>query len=137
MVSFGNTIGAGIFSLSGVAAKFAGKHFLINLLGPAIFISFLLAGVTVFLTGLVYAEFASKMPFSGSGYVYTYTTFGELPAWVVGWNLNLRFGIAASTQSRAMSMYIVTIIHLCGGYVPTWIYDLKVFGYVIIVANVL
>jgi APA family basic amino acid/polyamine antiporter len=47
----------------------------------------------------VYAEFASKIPFSGSGYLYVYSTFGEFPAWIVGWNMNLRFGIAGSAQS--------------------------------------
>jgi len=59
---------------------------------------------------LVYAEFSSKMPFSGSGYYYTYSTFGEFPAWLVGWNMNLRFGFAAGSQSRGWASYMVMII---------------------------
>jgi APA family basic amino acid/polyamine antiporter len=77
LLGFGNTIGSGVFSLTGVAAKMA---------GPAVFLGFIIAGIIALLTAMVYAEFAAIIPKSGSAYIYTYTTFGELPAWVVGWN---------------------------------------------------
>jgi amino acid transporter len=82
LLGFGNTIGSGVFTITGVAAKLA---------GPAVFIGFIIAGMIALLTAMVYAEFAAIIPKSGSAYIYTYTTFGELPAWVVGWNQNLRY----------------------------------------------
>ena len=83
LLGFGNTIGSGVFTLTGVASKTA---------GPAVFVGFIISGVIALLTALVFAEFASMIPKSGSAYVYTYSTFGELPAWIVGWNQNLRYG---------------------------------------------
>ena len=83
MLGFANTIGSGVFTLTGVAAKQAGS---------AVFVAFTLAGLIATLTALVFAEFAAVIPKSGSSYLYTYTTFGELPAWIVGWNQNLRYG---------------------------------------------
>ena len=77
LLGFGNTIGSGVFTLTGVAAKLA---------GPSVFIGFILAGLVALATAMVFAEFASIIPKSGSAYVYTYTTLGELPAWIVGWN---------------------------------------------------
>ena len=85
-LGFGNTIASGIFMLQGIAAKYA---------GAGVFISFIIAGLVSLLTALIYAEFSSRMPFSGSGYIYIYASFGELPAWIVGWNMNLRFGVTA------------------------------------------
>ena len=72
--------------LQGIAARYA---------GAGVFISFIISGIVSLLTAVVYAEFSSRMPFSGSGYIYIYTAFGELPAWIVGWNMNLRFGVTA------------------------------------------
>ena len=77
LMGFGNTIGSGVFTLTGVAAKSA---------GPAVFLAFIFSGLIALLTALTYAEFAAMIPKSGSAYIYTYTTFGELPAWIVGWN---------------------------------------------------
>ena len=77
MLGFGNTIGSGVFTLTGVAAKYAGS---------AVFLGFIISGMVALLTALVFAEFAAIIPKSGSSYVYTYSTFGELPAWIVGWN---------------------------------------------------
>lgn len=77
MLGFGNTIGSGVFTLTGVAAKFAGS---------AVFIGFIISGMVALLTAMVFAEFSAIIPKSGSSYVYTYSTFGELPAWIVGWN---------------------------------------------------
>lgn len=64
-------------------------------IGAAVSISFAISGVVSLLTAFVYAEFSSRMPYSGSGYIYIYSSFGELPAWMVGWNMNIRFGICA------------------------------------------
>lgn len=86
IMGFGNTIGAGVFTLTGLAAQYA---------GPAVFISFIISGCIALLTALVYAEFAGRMPQGGSGYAYMYAVYGELPAWVVGWNLNLRYGASS------------------------------------------
>lgn len=68
------------------------------------------------------------MPFSGSGYIYIYTSFGELPAWIVGWNMNLRFGVTAGAQSKVWASYMVGLMHLLGVYVPIWLYDINLFG---------
>lgn len=87
MLGFGNTIGSGVFTLTGVASKYT---------GPAVFVSFIIAGMVALLTALVFAEFSAIIPKSGSSYVYTYSTFGELPAWIVGWNQNFRYGGTAA-----------------------------------------
>jgi len=55
------------------------------------------------MTALVYAEFSGRMPFSGSGYQYIYCSFGELPAWIIGWNMNLRYGVSAGALIRGWS----------------------------------
>src|SRR6185437_11709937 len=79
----GTVIGAGIFVLTGTAAaQFA---------GPALVISFLMAGFACALAGLCYAEFAAMLPVSGSAYSYSYATLGEVVAWFVGWNLVLEY----------------------------------------------
>ena len=77
LLGFGNTIGSGVFTLTGIAAKAA---------GAAVFLSFIIAGIVALTTAMVFAEFAGLIPKSGSAYVYIYSTFGELPAWIVGWN---------------------------------------------------
>jgi amino acid transporter len=82
------------------------------------------------MTALVYAEFSARMPFSGSGYQYIYCTFGELPAWIVGWNMNLRYGISAGALIRGWTQYFVGLCSWFGVTIPVWLYSLKVFGYV-------
>ena len=82
------------------------------------------------MTALVYAEFSARMPFSGSGYQYIYCTFGELPAWIVGWNMNLRYGISAGALIRGWTSYFVGLCAYFGLTIPVWLYSLKVFGYV-------
>ena len=88
MLGFGNTIGSGVFTLTGVASKSSGS---------AAFLGFIISGLVAMLTALVFAEFSSIIPKSGSSYLYTYTTFGEFPAWIVGWNQNLRYGGTGAT----------------------------------------
>ena len=85
----GGVIGAGIFVLTGQQAA-------INA-GPAIVLSFVLAGVICAFAALCYAELASMIPVAGSAYTYTYATMGEFFAWLIAWDLLLEYGIAAAT----------------------------------------
>ena len=120
-LGFGNTIASGIFLLQGIAARYA---------GAGVFISFILAGIVSLLTAFIYAEFSSRMPFSGSGYIYIYSAFGELPAWIVGWNMNLRFGVSAGAQSKVWASYVAGLFHLIGLVIPIWLYTLDFSGHV-------
>src|SRR5262252_3812535 len=91
----GAIIGAGIFVITGqAAAQFA---------GPAILISFVLAGIACALAGLCYAEFASMIPIAGSAYTYSYATLGELIAWIIGWDLILEYAFGAATVAVGWS----------------------------------
>jgi basic amino acid/polyamine antiporter, APA family len=91
----GAIIGAGIFVITGqAAAQFA---------GPAILISFVLAGIACALAGLCYAEFASMIPIAGSAYTYSYATLGELVAWIIGWDLILEYAFGAATVAVGWS----------------------------------
>ena len=93
----GVIIGAGIFVLTGtVAASNA---------GPAVAISFAIAGVACALAALCYAEFASTVPVAGSAYTFSYATLGELVAWIIGWDLVLEFTIGAAALSTSFSGY--------------------------------
>src|ERR1700761_5039577 len=85
----GAVIGAGIFVLTGQAAALHA--------GPAIALSFILAGLTCAFAGLCYAEFASLIPIAGSAYTYGYATLGELVAWIIGWDLVLEYAFGAAT----------------------------------------
>jgi amino acid transporter len=125
-LGFGNTIASGIFMLQGIAAKYA---------GAGVFLSFVLAGIVSLLTALIYAEFSSRMPFSGSGYIYIYSSLGELPAWVVGWNMNLRFGVTAGAQSKVWASYVAGLFHLLGMTIPLYLYKLHVWGLVSILPS--
>jgi APA family basic amino acid/polyamine antiporter len=100
LLGIGAIIGAGIFVLTGTAAA---EH-----AGPAIVISFILAGVGCLFAGLCYAEFASMIPIAGSAYTYGYATLGEFVAWVIGWNLILEYLFAASTVAVGWSGYFVS-----------------------------
>lgn len=93
-------------------------------------LSFLIGGVVSGMTALVYAELSARMPFSGSGYEYIYCTFGEFPAWIVGWNMNLRFGISAGALIRGWVSYFVGLCAKVGLALPLWLYSVDVFGYV-------
>lgn len=105
-------------------------RFLRPSVGPSLFISFIISGLIAMTTALVYAELSARMPFSGSGYAYIYSTFGELPAWIIGWNMNLRYGVSAGALSRGWTSYFVGLCKLLGIYVPVALYNLDVFGYV-------
>ena len=101
MFGMGNTIGAGIFALAGLAAKVA---------GASLFLSFIISGLISLTTALVYSEFSSRMPYSGSGYSYIYASFGELPAWIIGWNFCVRFGLASGALFRGWTIYFVDLL---------------------------
>ena len=94
------------------------------------FVSFLMSGFIALATALVYAEFAARMPFSGSSYQYLYSTFGELPAWTVGWTMNLRYGISAGALSRGWTSYVVGLFKALGWSLPLFLYHIDVLGYV-------
>ena len=94
----GVIIGAGIFVVTGVVAQTQS--------GPAVAISFTIAGVTCGLAALCYAEFASTVPVAGSAYTFSYATFGEFVAWIIGWDLILEFAIGAAAVSVSWSGYL-------------------------------
>lgn len=97
LLGIGGVIGAGIFVLTGQQAA-------VNA-GPAIVLSFLLAGVVCFFAAMCYAELASMIPVSGSAYTYTYATLGEFIAWLIAWDLILEYGLAAATVAAGWSGY--------------------------------
>src|SRR5512138_3627304 len=109
-LGIGAVIGAGIFVLTGqAAAKYA---------GPAIVLSFVLAGVACALAGLCYAEFSAMIPISGSAYTYGYATLGEFVAWIIGWDLILEYLFAASTVAVGWSGYVVSFLKDLGIVIP-------------------
>jgi APA family basic amino acid/polyamine antiporter len=106
----GCVIGAGIFVLTGqAAAQYA---------GPAIVISFVLAGLACAFAGLCYAEFAAMIPMSGSAYTYGYATLGEFVAWIIGWDLILEYLFAAATVAVGWSGYVVSFLKEFGLVIP-------------------
>ena len=109
-LGIGCIIGAGIFVMTGTAAA--------NHAGPAIILSFVLAGFACAFAGLCYAELASVLPVSGSAYTYSYVTMGEIFAWVMGWLLLLEYGLAASTVAVGWSGYIVSFLKDFGLVIP-------------------
>ncbi|MDI9239510.1 amino acid permease [Lysobacter sp. LF1] len=110
MLGIGAVIGAGIFVLSGHAAA---EH-----AGPAIVLSFVIAGFACALAGLCYAEFAAMLPVSGSAYSYSYATLGEFVAWFIGWNLVLEYMFAASTVAVGWSGYLNSLLGTFGMALP-------------------
>ena len=110
MLGIGAIIGTGIFVLTGtVAAQNA---------GPAVVLSFVLAGVASIFAALCYAEFASLVPMAGSAYTYGYATLGELFAWIIGWDLVLEYALGAVTVAIGWSGYVVSFLKDVGINVP-------------------
>src|SRR5882724_4392778 len=106
----GAIIGTGIFVLTGtVAAQNA---------GPAVVLSFVLAGVASIFAALCYSEFASLVPMAGSAYTYGYATLGEVFAWIIGWDLILEYALGAVTVSIGWSGYVVSFLHDIGIHIP-------------------
>src|SRR6188768_3970158 len=98
-LGIGAIIGAGLFSITGMAAA--------NHAGPAITISFIVAALGCLFAGLCYAEFASMIPVAGSAYTYSYATMGEFIAWIIGWDLVLEYAVGAATVGISWSRYLV------------------------------
>ncbi|HMG92618.1 MAG TPA: amino acid permease [Chryseolinea sp.] len=110
MLGIGGIVGAGIFVLTGQAAA--------NYTGPAIIISFTVAGIACAFAGLCYAEFASMIPIAGSAYTYAYATLGEFLAWIIGWDLILEYLFGGATVSVGWSGYVVSFLKDFGIYIP-------------------
>jgi APA family basic amino acid/polyamine antiporter len=109
-LGIGAIIGAGIFVLTGLAAH--------DYAGPALTVSFVIAGMGCAFAALCYAEFASMIPVAGSAYTYAYATMGELLAWIIGWDLILEYGMASSTVAYGWSKYFLHFIGLFGIALP-------------------
>ena len=109
-LGIGAVIGAGIFTLTGQAAALSA--------GPAVALSFVLAGFTCAFAGLCYAEFASIIPIAGSAYTYGYATLGELVAWIIGWDLTLEYAFGAATVASGWAGYFNSLLQQLGIVLP-------------------
>jgi APA family basic amino acid/polyamine antiporter len=110
MLGIGAIIGAGLFSLTGIAAA---EH-----AGPAVTLSFVLAAVACAFAGLCYAEFASMIPVAGSAYTYSYATMGEFMAWIIGWDLVLEYALGAATVGVSWSRYFLELLNKFDIHLP-------------------
>jgi basic amino acid/polyamine antiporter, APA family len=99
-LGIGAIIGAGLFSLTGIAAS--------TNAGPAVVLSFVLASVGCAFAGLCYSEFSTMIPVAGSAYTYAYATMGELIAWIIGWDLVLEYAVGAATVAVSWSRYVLS-----------------------------
>jgi APA family basic amino acid/polyamine antiporter len=106
----GGIIGAGIFTLTGVAAA--------QNAGPGLVISFVLAAIGCVFAGLCYSEFSTMIPIAGSAYTYAYATMGELVAWIIGWDLILEYSVGAATVSIGWSQTLVAFLYSFGIDLP-------------------
>lgn len=110
LLGIGAIIGTGIFVLTGtVAAQNA---------GPAVVLSFVLAGTAAILAALCYSEFAALIPIAGSAYTYGYATLGEMFAWIIGWDLVLEYALSATTVAVGWSGYVVSFLSHVGIHIP-------------------
>ncbi|HEV2844192.1 MAG TPA: amino acid permease [Thermoanaerobaculia bacterium] len=124
----GAIIGAGIFVATGAAAH--------NVAGPALMLSYVVAGITCIFAALCYAEFAAMVPVAGSAYTYAYATMGELFAWIIGWDLVLEYAVGSATVATGWSGYFQNVISKFGIQFPEtmrespWRYDAATGGFV-------
>src|SRR5579864_8508355 len=114
-LGIGAIIGTGIFVLTGsIAAQNS---------GPAIVLSFIMAGIGCAFAGLCYAEFASLIPIAGSAYTYGYATLGEIFAWIIGWDLVLEYAFSAATVASGWSGNVVLFLQKFGVSLPPALID--------------
>lgn len=102
MLGIGCIIGAGLFSLTGIAAA--------ENAGPAVTISYVIASIGCAFAGLCYSELASMIPVAGSAYTYAYASLGELVAWIIGWDLVLEYAVGAATVATSWSRYLASLL---------------------------
>src|SRR5262252_5338424 len=112
-LGIGAIIGAGIFVATGAAAR--------SVAGPALMLSYVVAGLACIFAALCYAEFASMAPVAGSAYTYAYCTLGELFAWIIGWDLILEYAVGAATVANGWSSYFQEVLGGVGIKVPKWL----------------
>ena len=112
-IGIGGIIGGGIFVLTGTAAHYHA--------GPALALSFVVAGIGCVFAALCYSEFASMLPVEGSAYAYAYGTIGELFAWIIGWGLILEYAMGAMTVAVSWSGYFNKLLHLFGITIPYYL----------------
>jgi basic amino acid/polyamine antiporter, APA family len=105
-LGIGSIIGAGLFSLSGIAAA--------ENAGPAVTLSFLIAAVACAFAGMCYSELATMIPVAGSAYTYAYATLGELVAWIIGWDLVLEYAVSASAVAVSWTEYLTAFLRELG-----------------------
>lgn len=127
-LGIGAVIGAGIFVATGAAAH--------NVAGPALMMSYVIAGITCVFAALCYAEFAAMVPVAGSAYTYAYATLGELFAWIIGWDLVLEYAVGSATVATGWSGYFQNVMAKVGLHLPDgfrespWRYDVTTGGLV-------
>jgi basic amino acid/polyamine antiporter, APA family len=127
-LGIGAIIGAGIFVATGAAAH--------NVAGPALMMSYVVAGITCIFAALCYAEFAAMVPVAGSAYTYAYATLGELFAWIIGWDLVLEYAVGSATVATGWSGYFQSVMAKLGWELPLalqgspWRYDVETGGFV-------
>jgi APA family basic amino acid/polyamine antiporter len=109
-LGIGAIIGAGLFSLTGLAAA--------QNAGPAVALSMVVAAFGCALAGLCYSEFSCMIPVAGSAYTYSYTTLGEWLAWIIGWDLVLEYAVGAATVSISWAGYVVSLLENFGIHIP-------------------
>ncbi|HEU5480818.1 MAG TPA: amino acid permease, partial [Candidatus Tumulicola sp.] len=110
-IGLGTMIGGGIFTTIGTGVKGA---------GPAVIVSYLLAGLTSFFAALCYAELGAMVPVAGSAYTYAYATMGKLFAWIIGFALIFEYGISAAPVAQQFSASIQDVFKSAGWALPAW-----------------
>lgn len=110
-LGIGCIIGAGIFVVTGLAVHYKA--------GPALLVSFIVAGLACIFSALCYAEFASMVPVAGSAYTYAYATLGEMMAWIIGWDLVLEYTVASASVAHGWSKYFQDFLKILHIHIPT------------------